>query len=375
MPEEPIRVAMIMGKMVGGGVEAVVMNYYRHIDKRKIQFDFIVDSDSTRIPKEEILKLGGRILTVSPYQQVLKYTKDLEKVFKENNYKIVHSHINTLSVIPLFVAKKCLIPIRIAHNHSTVGNDQIIKNLFKYTLKLFSTLYPTHYMSPIYSTGEWLFGKKIAKSELYILPNAFDTQKFSFNSKTRDVIRKKLGIEKSDYVIGNVGRMVHSKNQVFILQILNKICISKSNIKFLLIGDGPLYKEILKKIKEFNIINNVVIVSNTEEIEQYYMAMDLFVFPSYYEGLGLAAVEAQATGLPVIASNKLPNEIEVSKYLHTIDLLDEKEWQDKINFYSNLQFKRQTLNKDILINHKYDIESEVKKLESYYFNLLYSKVR
>ena len=117
--QTPIRVAQIMGKWHGGGVESVVLNYYKNIDRKKIQFDFICDSDSTSIPYEEIKKLGGKVILVPPYQHLFKYNKELKKVLKENNYNIVHSHISSLSIFPLSIAKKLNIPVRIAHSHTT----------------------------------------------------------------------------------------------------------------------------------------------------------------------------------------------------------------------------------------------------------------
>lgn len=119
MKNEPIKVAQIVGKWVGGGVESVIMNYYTNIDRVKVQFDFICDSDSTDIPYEKIEKLGGRVILIPPYQKILKYIKEQKRVLKENNYRIVHSHINTLSIFPLYAAKRAKVPVRIAHSHST----------------------------------------------------------------------------------------------------------------------------------------------------------------------------------------------------------------------------------------------------------------
>ena len=128
---EPTIVAHIMGNWLGGGVESVVMNYYRHIDRTKKQFDFLCDEDSTNIPYEEIEQLGGRVILVPPYQKVFKYQKELIRIFKKNNYKIVHSHINTLSVFPLRAAKKAGVKVRIAHSHSTTNKKEWKKNLMK----------------------------------------------------------------------------------------------------------------------------------------------------------------------------------------------------------------------------------------------------
>ena len=135
MDQLRMRVAQIVGKMVDGGVEAVVMNYYRHINRNQIQFDFIVDEDSTYIPREEIESLGGQVFVVPPYQKLDKYLSALGVLFKENQYKIVHSHINTLSVFPLYAAKKAGVPIRIAHNHSTAVLGEWKKNTLKYMLR------------------------------------------------------------------------------------------------------------------------------------------------------------------------------------------------------------------------------------------------
>ena len=142
------------------GVESVIMNYYRNIDRNKIQFDFICDSDSTSIPYEEIEKLGGRVILVPPYQEIFKYRKKLKLIFKENNYKIVHSNINTMSVFPLAVAKKCGIPTRIAHSHSTSNKKEWKKNILKNILRLFSKKYANVYFACSEKAGRFQFGNK-----------------------------------------------------------------------------------------------------------------------------------------------------------------------------------------------------------------------
>ena len=167
----PIRVAQIVGKMNGGGVEAVVMNYYRHIDRSKVQFDFLVDSDSTLIPREEIESLGGRVFEVPPYQHVVEYQRELQRLFKQEGWKIVHSHINALSVFPLRAAKKAGVPVRIAHSHSTSGKGEYAKNTLKAVLKTQSNRYPTHRFACSKFAGEWLFGNA---AEFDVVYNAID---------------------------------------------------------------------------------------------------------------------------------------------------------------------------------------------------------
>ncbi len=221
--KEPIRIAQIIGKWVGGGVEAVVMNYYRHIDRNKIQFDFICDEDSTNIPYEEIESMGGKVILIPPYQKIIKYQQELRRVLKENNYQIVHSHINTLSVFPLYAAKKVGIPTRIAHSHSTTNKKEWKKNILKQALRPFSKKYATYYMCCSELAGRWLFGNKTYNDgKVYLLNNAIELEKFSYNEKIRNKKRKELKIKKNQIVIGHIGRFVTQKNHDFLIDVLMK---------------------------------------------------------------------------------------------------------------------------------------------------------
>ena len=188
---QPIVVAQIMGKWVGGGVEAVIMNYYRHIDRSKIQFDFICDEDSTNIPYEEIEKLGGHVILCPPYQKLFKYMKFLEKLFREKKYRIVHSNINTLSVFPLRAAKKAGVKVRIAHSHSTSNPKEWKKNLLKNTLRPFSKKYATDYFACGELAGRYLFGNKTFDSgKVKIVHNAIDVEKFKFDPEAQETAHR-----------------------------------------------------------------------------------------------------------------------------------------------------------------------------------------
>lgn len=188
---EPVRVAQVVGKMVGGGVEAVVMNYYRHIDRSKVQFDFLVDSDSTLVPRDEIESLGGRVFEIPPYQHIAEYQRELQRLFKQEGWKIVHSHINALSVFPLPAAKKAGVSVRIAHSHSTSGKGEYAKNALKAVLKTQSNRYPTHRFACSQFAGEWLFGKAAHFEVVY---NAIDLDRFRFNAEARAQARADLGL-------------------------------------------------------------------------------------------------------------------------------------------------------------------------------------
>ncbi|MDE5629974.1 MAG: glycosyltransferase, partial [Bacilli bacterium] len=204
--EETVRVAHIMGKWIGGGVEAVVMNYYRYIDRTKVQFDFICDADSTNIPYEEIESLGGKIILIPPYQKPFSYHFKLKKVLKEGKYRIVHSHISTMSLFSLFAAKCAKVPVRIVHSHSTTNKAEVLKNLMKQVLKPFSRVFANKYVCCSELAGRWLFGNKTYdKGQVFLLNNAIELEKFKFDEKVRKKKRKDLNIGNKTLVLGHIG--------------------------------------------------------------------------------------------------------------------------------------------------------------------------
>ncbi len=366
--QEPIRIAQIIGKWLGGGVESVVMNYYRHIDRTKIQFDFICDKDSTNIPYDEIEQLGGRVILVPPYQKVFEYQKELIKIFKENNYKIVHSHINTLSVFPLRTAKKAGVPIRIAHSHSTTNKKEWKKNLLKQILRPFSKVYATDYMCCSELAGRWLFGnKEYDKGNVYLLNNAIDLDKFKYDEKIRKEKRKELNIKDDTLVIGHVGRFVEQKNHRFLIDIFNEVHKQNENSILLLVGQGPLMEEMKEKVKTLGIEDSVKFLGQRNDVNELYNAMDLFLFPSLYEGLGMVVVEAQVSGLPCVVSTKIPEIAKVTKKIVFINLENNiKTWTEIIfNHLKNTTRKGIHFTDEL---KKYDIKLEACKLEKNYLN-------
>ena len=367
--EEPIRVAHIIGKWLGGGVEAVVMNYYRHIDRKKIQFDFLCDEDSTNIPYEEIEQLGGRVILIPPYQKVFKYQKELIRIFKENNYKIVHSHINTLSVFPLRAAKKAGVKVRIAHSHSTTNKKEWKKNLLKQVLRPFSKVYATDYMCCSELAGRWLFGDKAYDSKkVYLLNNAIDLDKFKYNESLRKKKRKELGISDDTLVIGHIGRFIAQKNHTFLIDIFNEVHKQKENSILLLAGQGPLMEEIKNKVKELKLNDSVRFLGQRNDVNELYQAFDVFCLPSLYEGLPVVGVEAQASGLLCILSNAMTKETKVLNITKFISLNNTpKDWADSI-LDDVKRYKRIDTSKE-MTSKSFNIKEEAKKLEKYYLNL------
>lgn len=370
MKQHPIRIAHIMGKMIGGGVESVVMNYYKNINREKLQFDFICDKDSTNIPYEEIEALGGKVIIIPPYQNLSQYIKELTKVFKKNNYKIVHSHINTLSVFPLYVAKKCKIPIRIAHSHSTTNKKEIKRNILKQILRPFSKKYATNYFCCGELAGRWQFGNKTYnQNKVYLLNNAIDLEKFTYNKTIRQNTRKKLNIKEDTLVIGHIGRFVTTKNHLFILEIFKEILTKNPNSLLLLVGQGPLKEEIIKKIKSLNIEDKVKLLGQLKETNEIYQALDVFLLPSLYEGLPVVGIEAQAAGLLCIFSDKITKKLKILNESTFISLDTKKEEWSKIIIEKSKQHTKKNTKKE-LQKANYDIKIEATKLEKKYLELL-----
>lgn len=366
---EPIRVAHIIGNWMGGGVESVVMNYYRNIDRTKVQFDFLCSESSTDIPYNEIERLGGKVIIIPNYSKVFKYQNELIKIFKKNNYRIVHSHISTMSVFPLRAAKKAGIPVRIAHSHSTTNNKEKKKKLLKQILRPFSRVYATDYMCCSELAGRWLFGnKEYDKGSVYLLNNAIDLDKFKYNEKIRKEKRKELKISTDTVVIGHVGRFVETKNHRFLIDIFNEVHKQNDNSILLLAGQGPLMEDIKEKVKKLDLESSIKFLGQRNDINELYQAFDVFCLPSLSEGLPVVGVEAQAAGLLCIFSNDITKETKVLETTEFLSLTESSnKWSDTI--LNNLKnFKRKN-NVDEISEKNFNINNEARKLNYKYYEL------
>lgn len=359
--EKPIRIAQMMTDMNYGGVEVVITNYYRHIDKSKFQFDFFALEGSAIPQKDEIEKLGGRVFVVPRYTHFSKYENAIQTLFKENQYKIVHCHMNTLGVFAMYGAKKAGIPIRILHNHSTAGKGETKKNIVKYALRPFSKLFPTNLCACSRFAGKWIYGKK---ARFDIFKNAIDLNLFKYNPTIRNELRKDLSID-DKYVVGHVGRFCYQKNHEFLVEVFMELLEKKKDAVLMLLGEGELEADIKEKIINLGICDKVMFIGSKPDVYKYYQAMDIFLLPSRYEGLGMVAIEAQASGLPTICSTEVPEEAKVTELVKFIPLKSgPKKWADSI-----FSTKRRDMSDEIKAAG-YDIIEATKNLENYYYKLL-----
>lgn len=323
----PVRVAHVMGKMVGGGVEAVVMNYYRHIDRSRVQFDFLVDEDSAFVPREEIGSLGGRVFEVPPYQRPFAYARSLESLFADEGWPIVHSHVNALSVFPLRVAARAGVPVRIAHSHSTAGKGEPVKNALKRLLRTQANRYPTYRLACSRYAGEWLFGEGAGFDVLY---NAIELDRFPFNAEVRAEARADLGLVGDELAVGHVGRFMAQKNHTFLLDAFAEVAARRPDAVLLLVGAGELRSFVECRAAERGLAGRVRFLGQRDDVERLYQAFDAFALPSLYEGLCLVGVEAQRAGLPCLLSDAITREVDVTGTVRFLPIDEPSAWADAL---------------------------------------------
>lgn len=363
--ERPERIAYIIGKMWAGGVESCVFNYYRAIDKTKYQFDFFYDADSTVEPPEEIIKMGARFYKLPPYQHLTKYIRELCKILKNEQYRIIHSHLNTISIFPLYAAWLGGVPIRIAHNHSVPSGSEWKRDILKNFLRCFSRVFATDYCACSEKAGRWLFGNRVFElGRVTILRNAIDFQTFYFDEDKRVSTRKELGLE-DKFVVGHVGRFTYAKNHKFLIKIFAEVHKQKNNAVLLLVGDGELHEDIVKWLKKENVYENTILVGKTNKTEKYYNAMDILVFPSRFEGLPLTTVEALACGVPCVVSEAIPKEALIADgFKYMLLSASPESWA---RCAIEMSSKKPCLN---TLSKQYEIQKAVEDLESLYAKLL-----
>ena len=357
----PIRIAHIIGKMWAGGVEAVVFNYYHAIDKSKIQFDFFYDADSTVEPPADIISMGAKFYKLPPYQNVGAYIKELKCRLRENHYIIVHSHLNTLSIIPLFVAWKVGVPIRIAHNHSVPGGIEWKRNVLKEILRCFAKVFSTDFFSCSEKTGRWMFGNKNFESgNVYLMKNAVDFARFRFDMNKRTKMRMDYNLN-GRFVVGHVGRLTYAKNHKLLLEIFIEILKKDKNAILFLVGDGELKEAITNEIKNLKIEHNVVMAGQTNTPEMYYSLFDVMIIPSVFEGLSLTTIEAQVNGRPTLISEAIPDEAIISDGVVRCSLNDGATlWAEKC---MEIAYKKIELSEKC---NDYSIDRQAKRLCKWY---------
>lgn len=360
----PIRVLQVVAYMGRGGLETMLMNYYRQVDRSKVQFDFLVHRDFKADYDEEIESLGGRIYRLpqlNPFST--NYLKALDCFFEEHpEYKIVHSHLDCTAGIPLRYAKKHGVPVRIAHAHNsnqTKDKKYLLKLFFKRKIKK----YATHLFACGEEAGTWMFQTK----RFQVLNNAIHAKEYAYDMECRKRVRDSLGISEETLLLGHVGRFDIPKNHRFILEIFEAVCKKEKTAKLLLVGDGVLRSEIEALVREKHLEESVIFTGICDRVSEMLQAMDVFVFPSLYEGLPVSIVEAQAAGLPCLISDKVPIECKKTDLVLQIPLEEGAEvWAEHVCKAAEVQ-RKDTY--EAIKESGFDIVANALWLEQFYLKM------
>lgn len=360
-----IRILQCVNNMHRAGLETMLMNYYRNIDREKIQFDFLTHRPQRSDYDDEIESLGGKIYYAPRLypQNYSKYFKWMKQFFSEHpEYKIIHSHIDAMSYLPLKAAKKAGIPVRIAHSHST-SIDRDFKYLLKqyYRYRLQSVL--THEFSCGKAAGDFLF----QNDKFTLIPNAVDAKKFYYDESVRNAVRVELGISKQTFVMGHVGRISYPKNHCFLIDIFKEFYAINKNSILLIVGTGDMEEEIKKYASESGVSENIKFLGNRNDTERLYQVFDVFILPSLFEGVPLVGIEAQFADLPCFFSDKVPAEVVFSDKTNFISLNQSAEkWAREI---ANVDITKRDSGRSIIINADYNIQTAHNILEEKYYEL------
>lgn len=365
-----IRVAIIAGVLHSGGKRNLIMEYYRHIDKTKVQYDFICDSDSNGIPKEEIGKLGGKVYLVPPYKHIFSHLKATYKILKDNHYQVMHAFDNTLNVFPLFVGKLAGVKVRISESISK-GDKNEAKTKIKLVLRLFSHWFATDFMANSIDCGVWQFGKKTYdEGKIAIFKTVINADANAFDKVLRDETRKKFGWE-DKVIYGFIGRYVDQKNPLFLIDIFNSIAKKQPNAKLVMIGFGELETAMHEKIKEYGLQDRVEDLGRRDDIKQFYNAFDAFLLPSLYEGMPVVGIEAQCAGLPIFFSKNITEETTASELAHYIGLNESPEvWADTIINVVNANLGKRRSYAEEVKKNGFDSHSEAMRMMKFYLGKL-----
>lgn len=344
----------ILNSMNQGGAETFMMKLFR-TSQGEIVFDVININSEKNFYDDEIISLGGEIhvpkTKINNKFQEIKYIK---KIVKEKKYKnVIINADNNLQLYRILAAKKAGADNIIIRSMNTKVTGGFIKKILHKLIRPFTNKLGNIKIAPNTESAIHMFGKRETKKNVYIVNNGIDTNKFKFSNEKRTEKRKHLGLD-AEYLIGHVGRFSEQKNHDYLLDVFYEYIKTNSNAKLLLIGKGDLKEKVKIKAKNLNILDKIIFKEGINNIQDYYMAMDVLVFPSLYEGLPNVVVEAQATGLPCLISNTISKEVVLTDLVNMLSIkVDSVNWAKKTDDFN---VKNREVYAGILKEKGYDIE-------------------
>ncbi len=322
------RILFVYGDILArGGMEAYMMNYFRHINGEQIRIDFALQradgAESVEEYEREIIASGGNVYYLPKFgKHPLKYYSELSALMRENGYQIVHSHCDAMNYRVLKIASKCGIKVRISHSHNTehIVHNELKRKYYEWCKKRINR-YATNLWACSEAAGRWMYGE----NAFDVIPNAIDVDKYGYREEDRKVKREELGFKTTDIVCGMVGRFDVQKNHLFIIDAFKKV--KNKNIKVLLIGEGDLKEEIETIVRQYQLSSEVIFAGSVNDMGPYYSSMDRLIMPSLFEGFPVSLVEAQANGLVCYVSDSVTRETAITRLVHYVPLETEA-WVD-----------------------------------------------
>ena len=356
---EKIKILMVLGNTRRGGTQAFIMNVLRNIDHDKFQIDFAINNDFEGGWGPDMRALGSNIyiFPVLKVYNLIRFQKWWNEFMSAHQYDIVHGHSTNSAGIYLKVAKKHGSKT-IAHIHSTGFRGNIIERITKRFFSKLTKEQADYWFACSEKAANLLYGDDYKSyPHYYEMPNAIDVKRFEFNENIRRRLREELGVAKNEYLCGHAGTFSLPKNHTFLLDVFSEICKRDDNAKLLLVGEGVLRNAIEQKAKELGIYERIIFRQNLPNVNEHLMAMDLFIFPSLFEGFGMVSLEAQATGLNVIQSDNVPKDTHLTECVISLPLTEAPSvWADKALAMPHRD--RKAINKAI-VNTKYNLNDTI----------------
>lgn len=353
---------------LANGVASYIMNYYRKFRKENVRMDFLIISDVPSSYYDEIKEDGNNIYILPSYKKnICKVYSYLNNLLKTEKYDIVHCNTVNSGSLVLKLAKKNNIPVRILHSHATQNGDKISKRIIGTFFKIIAIKNANVYFACSKYAGTSLFKNK----KFTVIPNAINIDKFSFDKKIREDIRKNEKVSANELLIMTVGRITKQKNPFFIVDIIEKIKEINENVRLWWFGSGDLDDDIKRYISGKDLQNNIKLFGSILNVNQYYSAADIFILPSLYEGLPVVGIEAQMSGLPSLFSDTITDETKISKGCLFLSIESAEIWANKIldiSRYNNREENILSLDKNL-----YDISFQYKNMLNIYTNLIERK--
>lgn len=363
-----IKVLHILCALNDGGIENLLLEYYKRFDRDEIVFDFAINDANEGILEKKLTEMGSTIYRYTKFRiNFFQAVKDLNKIIEEGHYDIVHSHLANRGFFSLHHAKKNGVGVRISHSHSAFEPESLASKAFRIISTPLAKKYSTHLFACGDDASKWMWGSKAFKNgRVTIMKNAIDVNKFAFSETRRLNMRKKLGVE-DKYVIGCVGRLSYQKNQELLIDVFNNYYQDNPESCLLIIGTGDKKEAIEKKISAYGLKDSVHLLGVRNDVEELLVAFDSYVLPSRYEGLPISVIEAQCSGLNCVLSDSITREVALSPMVKYCSLESElDEWSATLKELNEVTKADRNLAVQIINDGGYNIEIESDKLQNFY---------